>query len=139
MLASDLATHSSSRCTLTTFHHARYSSGHDGDNTFMADLYQDLYNADVDVVLSGHSHDYERFAPQDNANHRDDARGITQFVVGTGGAFFTGWVTTDPNSEVRQNTTYGILELTLHPASYTWRFVPENGKTFTDSGTRNCH
>ncbi len=135
---SDLAAHPSV-CTLAVFHHPRYSSGHDGDNLFMAPIFQDLYDANVDVVLSGHSHDYERFAPQDNASHLDNARGITQFVVGTGGAFFTGFGSIKPNSQVHQNSTFGVLELTLHPTSYDWRFVPEAGKTWTDSGSRSCH
>ena len=89
-LKADLAAHPN-RCTLAFQHHPRYSSGHDGDNTFMADLYQDLYNAHADVLLSGHSHDYERFAPQDNAAHLDNATGIRQFVVGTGGRSSPGW------------------------------------------------
>lgn len=135
---SDLAANHSF-CTLAVFHHPRYSSGHDGDNLFMAPIFQDLYNANADVVLSGHSHDYERFAPQDNASHLDNARGITQFVVGTGGSFFTGFGSIKPNSQVHQNSTFGVLELTLHPTSYDWRFVPEAGKTWTDSGTRSCH
>jgi hypothetical protein len=135
---SDLAANPSA-CTLAVFHHPRYSSGYGGDNTSMAPIFQDLYVANADVVLSGHSHDYERFAPQDNAGNLDLARGITQFVVGTGGAFFTGFGTIQPNSQVHQNSTFGVLELTLHPTSYDWRFVPEAGKTWTDSGTRSCH
>ena len=123
------------------FHHGRYSSGHDRDSTFMATLFQDLYAGGADVVLSGHSHDYERFAPQDNASHLDTARGIRQFIVGTGGSFFTGWPSGGPdaNSQARQNSTYGVLQLTLHPTSYDWHFVPEAGKTYTDSGTGVCH
>jgi acid phosphatase type 7 len=135
---SDLAANPSA-CTLAVFHHPRYSSGYGGNNTSMAPIFQDLYDANADVVLSGHSHDYERFAPQDNAGNLDLARGITQFVVGTGGAFFTGFGTIQPNSQVHQNSTFGVLELTLHPTSYDWRFVPEAGKTWTDSGTRSCH
>jgi hypothetical protein len=135
----DLAASSAKACTLAVWHHPRYSSGHDGDNTFMADIFQDLYDANADVVLSGHSHDYERFAPQDNASHLDNARGITQFVVGTGGAFFTGFGSIKPNSQVHQNTTFGVLQLTLHASSYDWKFVPEAGKTWTDSGTLSCH
>ena len=135
---SDLAANPSA-CTLAVFHHPRYSSGYGGDNTSMAPIFQDLYDANADVVLSGHSHDYERFAPQDNAGNLDLARGITQFVVGTGGAFFTGFGTIQPNSQVHQNSTFGVLELTLHPTSYDWRFAPEAGKTWTDSGTRSCH
>ena len=135
----DLAANAGRRCTLAVFHHPRYSSGHDGNNTFMEPIFQDLYNANVDVVLSGHSHDYERFAPQDNASHLDTARGITQFVVGTGGAFFTGFGTIAANSLVHQNTTFGVLRLTLHPTGYAWRFLPEAGKSWTDSGSASCH
>jgi len=137
-LRNDLAAHPAA-CTLAFSHHARYSSGHDGDNTFMQAMWQDLYNADAELLLSGHSHDYERYAPQNASGGSDNARGVRQFVVGTGGAFFTGMGTPDPNSQVRNNTTYGILKLTLRPTSYDWQFVPEAGKTFTDSGTATCH
>ena len=104
-------------------------------DTFMIPLFQDLLNAHADVLLSGHSHDYERFEPQDNASHLDTAGGITQFVVGTGGAFFTGLGTRHANSVTSQNSTFGVLALTLHPTGYDWRFVPEAGKTWTDSGS----
>jgi hypothetical protein len=137
-LRSDLGAHAG-RCILAFDHHPRYSSGHEGDSTFMSVLYQDLLNAHADVLLSGHSHDYERFQPQDNASHLDTANGITQFVVGTGGAFFTGLGTRHANSVTSQNSTFGVLALTLHASSYDWRFVPEAGKTWTDSGTRSCH
>jgi hypothetical protein len=137
-LRSDLAAHPG-QCVLAFDHHARYSSGHDGDNTFMTALFQELLNAHADVLLSGHSHDYERFLPQDNGSHLDTANGITQFVVGTGGAFFTGLGTRHANSAASQNSTFGVLALTLHSSSYDWRFVPESGKTWTDSGTRSCH
>jgi hypothetical protein len=136
-LRADLAAHAG-QCILAFDHHARYSSGHDGDNISMSALYADLYAVGADILISGHSHDYERFAPQDNAAHAD-TRGITQFVVGTGGAFFTGFGSTHPNSVVRQNSTFGVLSLVLHPTSYDWRFVPEAGKTWTDSGSRACH
>ncbi|HEX4776922.1 MAG TPA: metallophosphoesterase [Acidimicrobiia bacterium] len=138
-LRADLAANRSP-CTLAFFHHGRYSSGHDGDSTFMAPLFQDLYAAGADVALSGHSHDYERFAQQDNAGNLDTARGIRQFIVGTGGAFFTGWPSgRDRNSQVSENTSYGVLDLTLHPGSYDWRFAPIAGSTFTDTGTTACH
>jgi acid phosphatase type 7 len=128
-----------SACTLAYWHHPRFSSGHDGDSSFMQTIWRDLYDAGADVVLSGHSHNYERFAPQNGSGKLDRARGIRQFVVGTGGAHFTGLGTPKPNSEVRQNTTFGVLKLTLNPTSYDWRFVPEAGKTFTDSGRNSCH
>jgi Ca2+-binding RTX toxin-like protein len=105
----------------------------------MQPLFQDLYNSGVDLVLGGHAHNYERFAPQDPNGKLDRARGIQQFVVGTGGAFFTSVGSPKPNSEVRQNSTYGVLFLTLHPTSYDWVFVPEAGKSFTDRGSQACH
>jgi hypothetical protein len=122
------------------WHKGRYSSGHDGDNTFMQPMWADLYNAGVEMLLSGHSHDYERFAPQDAAGHLDNANGVRQFIVGTGGAFFTGLGTSiDANSQAHQNTTYGVLQLTLRSGAYDWKFLPEVGKTYADSGTTSCH
>jgi Ca2+-binding RTX toxin-like protein len=137
-LRSDLTAHQN-QCTLAYWHHPRFSSGHDGNNTFMQTIWQDLYNAGAELVLSGHSHDYERFAPQNGTGKLDRAKGVRQFVVGTGGAFFTGISTKKPNSEVRQNSTYGVLRLTLGNGSYSWKFVPETGKSFTDTGTTPCH
>jgi Ca2+-binding RTX toxin-like protein len=137
-LRADLAAHPTS-CTLAFWHHPRFNSGHDGNATFMQAIFQDLYDANVDVVLGGHAHSYERFAPQDPSGKLDRTRGIRQFVVGTGGAFFTGFGTRRPNSEVRNSTTYGVLNLTLHPTSYDWQFVPEPGKSFRDSGSAPCH
>jgi acid phosphatase type 7 len=137
-LRSDLAAHPAS-CTLAYWHHPRFNSGHDGTATFMQAIFQDLYDANVDVVLGGHAHDYERFAPQNPKGQLDRSRGIRQFVVGTGGAFFTAFASAAPNSEIRNGSTYGVLYLTLHPTSYDWRFVPEAGKKFTDSGSTSCH
>jgi hypothetical protein len=137
-LRADLAAHPRA-CTLAYWHHPRFSSGHDGDGTFMQDIWSTLYNAGVDVVLVGHSHNYERLAPMNASGGLDRARGIREFVVGTGGAFFTGVSSARPNSEVRQNNTYGVLKMILRPASYDWRFVPEAGKTFSDSGSQACH
>jgi acid phosphatase type 7 len=137
-LKNDLAQHPAA-CTLAFWHHPRYSSGDGGNNTSMKPIFQDLYNARADVVLSGHSHDYERFARQNNASQRDDANGIRQFVVGTGGSFFTKFYSIKPNSQKRNNNTFGVLRMTLGAGSYSWKFLPVAGKTFTDSGTTNCH
>jgi hypothetical protein len=137
-LRADLAAHPSS-CTLAYWHHPRYSSGHDGDNTFMQPLWEALDDAGAEIVLSGHSHNYERIAPQDRNGNRNDANGIRQFVVGTGGAFFTGGLgTRTANSQVAQNDTFGVLFLTLRASSYSWQFVPEAGKTFSDTGSTAC-
>jgi hypothetical protein len=100
---------------------------------------QRLYNAGVDVVLAGHDHTYERFAPQDPNGVLDTARGIRSFVVGTGGSNHTTFPGVTANSEVRNADTFGVLKLTLREGSYDWRFIPEPGKIFTDSGTDTCH
>ena len=138
-LRNDLAAHPAA-CTIAMWHKGRYSSGHDGDNTFMQPMWADLFNAGVEILLSGHSHDYERFAPQDAGGHLDNATGVRQFIVGTGGAFFTGLGTSfDANSQAHQNNTYGVLQLTLRSDAYDWKFLPEAGKTYADSGTTACH
>ena len=105
----------------------------------MQPMWQDLYNANAELLLSGHSHDDERYAAQNASGGLDHTRGVRQFVVGTGGAFFTGMGTPDPNSQVRNSTTYGILKRTLRSTSYDWQFIPVPGSTFTDSGTTACH
>jgi hypothetical protein len=99
-----------------------------------------LYNAGAEIILSGNNHFYTRFAPQNPAGAADPTNGIRQFIVGTGGKSLHGLSSNpDPQVEARQSTTYGILELTLHPEGYSWRFVPESGRTFTDSGSQSCH
>jgi acid phosphatase type 7 len=127
------------KCTLAYWHHPRFSSGHDGNNTVMQAIWTALYEGGAEVALTGHSHNYERFAPMNASGKRDRPLGMREFVVGTGGAFFTGVSSPKPNSEVRQNTTYGVLKITLRPTKYTWKFTPEAGKTFSDSGSSDCH
>ena len=102
-------------------------------------LWQDLYAYGADVVLNGHSHAYERFAPQDPSGALDTANGITEFIVGTGGESHGANGTPIRNSLVRNGDSYGVLKLTLKTSSYDWQFVPQAGKTFTDAGTANCH
>jgi hypothetical protein len=137
-LRADLAAHPAA-CTLAYWHHPLFSSGivH-GGNRDMRPIWQALYEYGADVVLNGHEHNYERFEPQDPAGNADPARGIRQFVVGTGGMSHYSFGSPVTNSAVRNSGTYGVLKLTLHASSYSWEFVPEAGETFTDSGTAPC-
>jgi acid phosphatase type 7 len=138
-LRADLAAHPAA-CTLAYFHKPLFSSGAaHGNDPEVKPLFQALYDANADVVLGGHDHDYERFAPQDADGKADSARGIREFVVGTGGKSHRAFVAPLPNSEVRDNTAFGVLRLTLKSDSYDWKFIPEAGKAFTDSGTGQCH
>ncbi len=137
-LRQDLAA-SAASCTLAYWHHPRFSSGKHGGNAATEPFWQALYDHNADVVLSSHDHSYERFAPQTPTGAADPARGIRQFVVGTGGRSHYSFGTIRANSEVRHSGTFGVLKLTLHASGYEWRFVPEAGKTFTDSGSGACH
>jgi hypothetical protein len=135
-LAADLAAHPGV-CTLAYWHHPRFSSGPHGDDPTYDAFWRDLHAAGAAVVLNGHDHTYERFAPQDPAGVADPG-GVRAFVVGTGGKNLTGWVVVRANSEVRRNDTFGVLKLKLYPYSYEWEFVPAAGQTFTDSGGALC-
>jgi hypothetical protein len=137
-LRADLAAHPA-RCTLAYWHKPLFNSGYTGNATETRPLWQDLYDAGADVVLNGHSHTYERFAPQTANGGRDSARGIREFVVGTGGEEHHALGTMQPNSESVNANTFGVLRMTLHAGSYDWRFVPEAGRSFTDSGSASCH
>jgi hypothetical protein len=140
-LRADLAAHPTT-CTLAYFHHPRFSSGPDHrpelrNNIEMRPFWQALYSAGADVVLAGHAHLYERFAPQD-PNGAADSQGLRQFVVGTGGGGLYEFGAPVANSEVRYNASYGVLKLTLHAASYDWQFVTPPGNTFSDTGSAAC-
>jgi hypothetical protein len=138
-LQSDLASNPTN-CTLAFWHHPRWSSGLAGNNANMGSLVTDLYRAGADVILAGHDHLYERFGPQTPSAGADSKNGIREFIVGTGGSNHTSIATVAANSEVRNTTTFGVLELTLHPTSYDWEFVPDTGSgSFTDSGSTPCH
>jgi hypothetical protein len=136
-LRADLAAHSQT-CTLAYWHHPRFSSGLNGSDIYVDAFWQALYEYHADVVLNGHDHDYERFALQDPSGNADEQRGIREFVVGTGGASHIAFVAPSANSEVRDDQTYGVLKLTLHPKGYDWQFIPVAGATFTDSGSGTC-
>ena len=136
-LAADLAAHPN-QCILAFWHLPRWTfpGGLSSTSSYFATA---LYNAGAEVVVSGNNHFYARFAPQ-TPGGAADPNGIRQFIVGTGGKSLHGFSgNPEPQVQVSQNTTYGILELTLHASSYSWRFVPEAGRTFTDTGTNSCH
>lgn len=137
-LRADLAAHQTA-CSLAYWHIPRFSSGRHGGLSKMAPLWQALYEAGVELAISGHDHDYERFAPQDAAGKLDRTRGVRQFVVGTGGKSAYRFPGVEPNSEVRATDVFGVLKLTLSPGRYGWEFVPVAGQTFMDSGTEACH
>ncbi len=138
-LRADLAAHPT-ECTLAYWHHPLFTSGQTGNSANTKPLFQALYDANAEIVLAGHDHDYERFAPQTPTGELDNSRGVREFVVGTGGEshhpFSYGALT---NEQVRNDDTFGILRLTLHPGSYDWKFQPIAGQAFTDSGTSACH
>ncbi len=136
-LAGELAAHAA-QCTLVTWHHPRFSSGVHGNQLRTAGLFATAYAGGADVLLSGNDHLYERFAPQDPSATADPARGIAQFVVGAGGKGLYQWGKVQPNSVFRNNTTFGVLSLTLHPGGYDWAYIGVDDKTL-DSGTSACH
>jgi hypothetical protein len=127
------------QCVLAYWHHPLFTSGeYRPGSTSVRPLFQALYDYNADLVLSGHDHNYERFAPQAPNGTLDNARGIREFVVGTGGKSLYTAQTPIANSQVRSTSSYGVLKLTLHPTSYEWKFVPASGSTFTDFGGEWC-
>jgi hypothetical protein len=135
-LKADLAA-SPATCTLALWHHPVFSSGPNGNSSQMRDVWRLLNQAGADVVLNGHDHLYERFAPQD-ANAHATPLGVREFVVGTGGYSLYDRASSQPNSEVLETRTLGVLKLTLKTGSYSWEFVPVAGKAFRDSGSASC-
>ena len=137
-LQNDLAANPS-QCVLAYWHKPRWSSGAThGSNTAMQTLWQILYNADAELILNGHEHNYERFAEM-NASGVAASPGLREFVVGTGGINHYNFGTILPASQVRNPSTFGVLKLTLHPSNYDWQFIPVAGSGFMDSGSTNCH
>jgi hypothetical protein len=142
-LRADLAAHPA-RCTLAFWHHPLYSSGGHGSVPVMREAWRLLQQAGAELVLSGHDHDYERFAPQDADGRRDDARGMRQFVVGTGGAYPTPFLLTVPNSAMRDSGRFGVLRLRLLDGAYEWEFLESRRLTTLgipepDRGRAACH
>jgi peptidoglycan/xylan/chitin deacetylase (PgdA/CDA1 family) len=136
-LKNDLAA-SSTSCTLAYFQNPRFGSTASGGSTIYAPFWSDLYAAGVEVVLNGDDHWYERFQPLNPSGNVDLASGIREFIVGTGGAGLDTPSTQLPTSVVLNDTTHGVLRMTLKATGYEWSFVPDEG-TFTDSGSASCH
>jgi DNA-binding beta-propeller fold protein YncE len=140
-LRADLAAHPS-QCTLAYWHHPVYSSGENPAHALhpeLRPLWLALYEAGAELVVNGHEHNYERFAPQDPNGAADPSYGIREIVAGTGGKDFDPLPNVRPNSELRNASAFGLLKLTLRPTSYDWEFVPIEGGTFHDSGSATCH
>jgi Calcineurin-like phosphoesterase len=126
------------KCVLAYWHHPRWSSGAKyGNNSKYQTLWKTLYDAGAELVINGHEHNYERFK-QMNASGLAVSKGMRAFVVGTGGAGLYGFGSIRSTSELRNSSTHGVLKLTLSSTSYSWKFVPVAGKSFTDSGTTSC-
>jgi acid phosphatase type 7 len=136
-LKSELAAHPGG-CSAAIWHRPLVSSGPHGDNADMRDLFQILYDAGVEFVVSGHDHLYERFSPVDPGGRPDSVRGVRQFIVGTGGTTLTGPVRMRLGSEV-QATNWGIIRFDLSSGSYRWQFISVSGESFADSGVEMCH
>jgi hypothetical protein len=137
-LRADLAQHSA-RCTLAYWHHPLFSSTPGTATPAVQPLWQALYDAGADVVLTGHAHNYQRFAPQSPSGAADTTRGIREFVVGTGGKARHLVGTPIANQQRANDTEYGVLRLTLLAGAYRWRFVPHTGGAFRDAGSGVCH
>ena len=136
-LKADLAS-TPAKCVLAYWHKPRFASGPYGDRSRYIPFWEALYEAGADVVLGGHEHNYQRFRPMTPTGSADGTRGIRQFVVGTGGASRYA-LEYDGRREAGTDDAYGVLKMTLHSSSYSWRFVPEAGKTYTDSGWDACN
>jgi hypothetical protein len=138
-LRADLARHDN-KCTLAYWHIPRFSSDREhGNNPDVGPFWEALYDYGADLVLGAHAHSYERFAPMNPDGKADPKHGLRQIVVGTGGAGSYRLGGTRPNSQVRNDSTYGVLKLDLHSDSYEWKFVPVAGERFKDSGRGSCH
>jgi alkaline phosphatase len=134
----DLATHPG--CTLAIWHQPRFTSGVHGSDPRLVPLWEALYSAGADIVVNGHDHDYERFAPQTPFGQADPIGGIREFVVGTGGRSLRPFRRAPvANSATRNAATFGVLKLVLSPGSYSWQFLGVPGTTFRDSGTAVCN
>jgi hypothetical protein len=138
-LRADLAA-STKPCTAAYWHHSRFAAGNYGDNTAMQPFFQALYDYKADLVVSGHDHNYIRFAPSKPDGTKDTVNGVRQLLIGTGGrALYGAGGTTRATIEKKEYSTFGVGKLTLTATGYTAAFVPVAGRTFTDSVQGTCH
>ena len=137
-LRADLAA-TTQDCTLAYWHHPRFSSGSHGSSTKSQAIWQALYDAGAEIVIVGHDHNYQRFAPQTPDGREDLERGIREFVVGTGGSGHYSFGSPIANTEAYNIDTYGVLKLTLSPGAYSWEFIPVAGQSYRDAGSGTCH
>lgn len=137
-LQSDLDAHPTA-CTIAVWHHPRFTSSRSTPDGLTLPLWKTLYSRGAEIVVNGHRHHYERFAPQAPDGTASPSFGIREFVVGTGGITLVGFSGAMRNSQVRNSQTYGVLKLTLHSTSYDFSFVPIAGQSFRDSGSGSCH
>jgi acid phosphatase type 7 len=126
-------------CTMAVWHRPLFSTGEHGNSVRMRQVFSVLYNRGAELVINGHDHGYQRFKPADAMGIEDPTRGIREFVVATGGASLYAFETDSALLEARDNTSHGVLKLTLAAGSYSWEFIPVPGKTFTDTGSADCH
>jgi hypothetical protein len=137
-LNADLAA-SNAGCTLAYWHAPRFASGHYGNNTDYQPFWQLLFDDGAEIVLNGHDHSYQRYAPMTPTGTLNDENGIREFIVGTGGKNHTAVDSSGTNREAAEDSTYGVLELTLREGSYDWTFVPDTRGGYTDTGSASCH
>jgi acid phosphatase type 7 len=131
---------STARCTAAYWHHPRFSAGQYHDDPSYQPFWDLLYADGAEVAMAGHDHNYQRYAPLTPEGSRDDLHGIRQFIVGTGGNnHYSVDSSAVPNREVADDTTFGVLKLTLRSDGYDWAFVPAAGGSFTDAGSGVCH
>ena len=138
-LAADLAANANTRCTLAIWHHPRFTSGEHGNDAQVQPFWDQLVGAGADLIVNGHDHDFEVFAPQDGAGKEDRESGIREIVAGTGGAVPRTFPRVAANSEFRLAGEWGVLRLTLHVANSDSEFLPVGPGRITHYGSTLCH
>jgi calcineurin-like phosphoesterase family protein len=137
-LKADLARYPK-KCVMAYWHRPRWSSGNiHGSDQNMQIIWAVLFDANAELVINGHEHNYERFAPM-NESGQSVTNGLREIVAGTGGESHYGFGRILSASQARNSNTYGVLKLTLHPTGYDWKFIPVAGSSYTDSGSTDCH